>query len=89
MMKHDNLDLTPVGEPNTSEEVLTEIVRLLLCLLYGAKICTAMAVVPHMLFTIERKCSNLRSLPPTDKALTHHMERVHLQANLLKAAVEQ
>ena len=90
MMKHDNLDLTPVGQPNTSEEVLMETGRRLFCLLYGVKICTTMAEVCHMLFTTKReKCSNLHSLPPTDEALTHHMKRAHLQAMLWKAADEQ
>lgn len=52
MMKQDNTDLT-------SEEVLMETGRHLFCLLYGAKICTNMTEICHMLFTTEReKCSN-------------------------------
>ena len=90
MMKHDNLDLTPVGQSNTSEEVLMETGRCLLCLLYGAKFCTTMAEVRHMLFTTKReKCSNLHSLLPTGEARTHHMKWAHLKAMSWKAADEQ
>lgn len=87
LMKKSKLDLSAIGEANTSEEQLLTAGCHLFCLLYGIDAPITMNELRYTIFTTKReKCSNLRLLPPTDEALSHHMQRAHLQAMLWKAA---
>ena len=82
---------TVFGEQSANHQQLLETGRKFICSLYGVAAGESMASARYALYTkrTRGKAVCVKTLPPTDANLAHHILRAHYQVMLWKAADQQ
>ena len=80
------VNLQSIGDSCSNKDDVLAAGRHFFSLLYGSQLEMPMEKLRHKIFTSRIASPKIKSLPPTDGALTQHILRCHLQVLLWKSA---
>ena len=89
LMKNSNLQLNKIGDTETPKQVMLNTGKAFFVKLYSGKLFKDMQIndLRYKLFTSKTdRTLPIKTLPPTEEALEHHILRAHLQTAVWKAA---
>ena len=86
--KYSDIGLGLIGEISSSKQDVIDVGKTFFAHLYGSNESSTMNSLRHKIFLSSKSAPEIKTLPPTDEALTYHILRAHVQVLLWKSAMD-